>query len=146
MEAAILGRTVDITPTGPVLSDCLGHDIGPCIGDKWTVLVISLFVLTPGHRLRFSEVQRGVPGISQRMLTVTVRNLERDGLVTRHYFPEVPPRVEYELTSIALSLVPVLGSLTEWINTHGSAITSARQQYDAMASDANKNLARAPAR
>ncbi|SRR5467141_1827029 len=69
------------------------------IGDKWTIfLVLSLDLL--GGRARFSELERSIPGISQRMLSATLKNLERDGLVTRELFPEVPPRVEYEITDL----------------------------------------------
>lgn len=70
-------------------------------------------------------------GISQRMLTVTLRHLERDGLLIRHYFPEVPPRVEYELTEMATGLLPALESFTEWIRTHWPAIEASRVQFDA---------------
>lgn len=66
------------------------------IGDKWTLLVVATL---DGERMRFTELQQRIPGISQRMLTRTVRHLERDGLVSRTVFPEVPPRVEYELTA-----------------------------------------------
>ena len=74
------------------------------IGDKWTIfLVLSLDLL--GGRARFSELERAVPGISQRMLSLTLKNLERDGLVIRELFPEVPPRVEYEITDLGKSLL-----------------------------------------
>ncbi|MBF5067698.1 helix-turn-helix transcriptional regulator, partial [Salmonella enterica subsp. enterica serovar Istanbul] len=74
------------------------------VGDKWTIFVIlSLDLL--GGRARFSELERSVPGISQRMLSTTLKNLERDGLVIRELFPEVPPRVEYEITDLGKSLL-----------------------------------------
>ncbi len=92
---------------------------------------MSLLALAPGNRLRFSELKAGIEGISQRMLTVTVRNLERDGLVIRHFFPEVPPRVEYELTSMGKSMLPALEGFTDWIRAHWPAIEVSRRSYDA---------------
>ncbi len=68
------------------------------VGDKWSILLVVMLAKTPQHRARFSELQRMVDGISQRMLTTTLRNLERDGFLSREIFPEIPPRVEYELT------------------------------------------------
>ena len=85
------------------------------MGDKWTILVMSLLAIASGHRLRFSELKAGIKGITQRMLTVTLRNLERDGLLVRHYFPEVPPRVEYKLTPRGASMLPALEGFTSWI-------------------------------
>jgi DNA-binding HxlR family transcriptional regulator len=74
------------------------------VGDKWTIfIVLSLDLL--GGRARFSELDRAVPGISQRMLSSTLKNLERDGLIVRELFPEVPPRVEYEITDLGKSLL-----------------------------------------
>lgn len=139
MERTIFGRPFETTEKGPVLTPCAPHDMVTRLGEKWTVLVISLLSLTPGHRLRFSEIRSGVSGISQRMLTVTLRNLERDGLLIRHYFPEVPPRVEYELTDMAMGLLPALEGFTAWIRTHWPAIEASRLKFDADAnSDAEK--------
>ena len=101
------------------------------MGDKWTILVMSLLALAPGHRLRFSEIKSGVEGVSQRMLTLTLRNLERDGLLTRHYFPEVPPRVEYEVTGMGRTMLPALEGFTAWIRANWPAIEAARRDYDA---------------
>src|SRR5580700_4537629 len=75
------------------------------VGDKWSILIIVSLSQVPGCRARFSEIEKVIPAISQRMLTLTLRNLERDGLVTRELFPEVPPRVEYELTGLGKSLL-----------------------------------------
>ena len=85
---------------------------------------------TPGHRARFSELQRALDGISQRMLTTTLRNLERDGFVRREVFPEVPPRVEYELTRLGHSLIDPMEHLVQWIGTHWSSIKKARASFD----------------
>jgi DNA-binding HxlR family transcriptional regulator len=81
------------------------------IADKWTLLVVT--TLEPG-RMRFTELQRHIPGVSQRMLTLTLRNLERDGLVAREVFAEVPPRVEYELTPMGRSLLVPALALGQW--------------------------------
>ena len=86
----------------PVLKPCVSHDVLERLGDKWTTSVVWVLAEAPGHRLRFSAIRNGIEGIAQRMLTVTLRGLERDGLVVRHYYPEVPPRVEYELSDLGL--------------------------------------------
>ncbi len=97
------------------------------IGDKWTLLVVS--TLHDG-KLRFTELQQHIPGISQRMLTLTLRNLERDGLVTRTVHAEVPPRVEYELTELADSLIPHAVALADWAVEHNPTIAANRASYD----------------
>jgi DNA-binding HxlR family transcriptional regulator len=100
------------------------------IGDKWTIFVVlSLDLL--GGRARFSELERAVPGISQRMLSVTLKNLERDGLVTRELFPEVPPRVEYEINDLGKSLLLPTQGLVDWAKTHWEKVRTARSRYDA---------------
>ena len=97
------------------------------VGDKWTVLVIML--LGDGPR-RFNELKRMVGGISQRMLTLTLRGLERDGLVTRTVFPTVPPRVDYELTDLGRGLSKPVMALGEWARHHLPDIETARQTFD----------------
>lgn len=98
------------------------------VGDKWSLLVIA--TLRSGV-LRFSELQRHIPGVSQRMLTLTLRQLERDGLLTRTVHAEVPPRVEYELTAMGASLVEASIALLRWALEHQSAIETARAEFDA---------------
>ena len=98
------------------------------IGDKWTVLVVNL--LGSGPR-RFSEIKREVGGISQRMLTLTLRALERDGLVTRTVHPTVPPSVEYALTELGRSLRVPVQALGEWALRHQPTMAEARQRFDA---------------
>lgn len=99
------------------------------IGDKWTIFVVlSLNLL--GGRARFSELERAVPGISQRMLSVTLRSLERDGLVTREVFPEVPPRVEYEITPLGQSLLTPTQGLVDWAKAHWEKVHVAQASYD----------------
>ena len=104
------------------------RDILARIGDKWSLLVIA--TLHEG-RLRFGELQGHIPGISQRMLTLTVRQLERDGIVTRTVFPEVPPRVEYELTELGETLFVPARAITDWAVAHHDEIEGARTAYDA---------------
>ena len=98
------------------------------IGDKWSLLVIG--TLRNG-RLRFSELQRHIPGISQRMLTLTLRQLERDGLLERTVHAEVPPRVEYELTSMGETLIDTSIALLQWALENQPAIEQARAEFDA---------------
>lgn len=98
------------------------------IGDKWTVLVISSLGAGP---LRYSDLQASIPGISQRMLTVTLKALEGDGLLTRTAYPEVPPRVEYELTDLARSLLDVVMTLANWAATHYEDVAASRREHEA---------------
>lgn len=97
------------------------------IGDKWSLLVISLL---GNGSLRFSELKREVEDISQRMLTLTLRNLERDGLVKRTVYPTVPPKVEYELTELGTTLLDTIDSLVQWTVSHLDDIATAREEYD----------------
>ncbi len=98
------------------------------IGDKWTVLVVELLCDGP---MRFNEMRRTIVGISQRMLTLTLRGLERDGLVTRTVYPTIPPRVEYELTSLGRTLREPVGAIAEWARKHRPAMEKARAAFDA---------------
>ena len=98
------------------------------VGDKWTVLVVG--TLGDGPK-RFNELRRALGSISQRMLTLTLRALERDGLVTRTVFPTIPPRVDYELTRLGHSLLEPVSSLSLWARQNRSAIELARRQFDA---------------
>lgn len=98
------------------------------IADKWTLLVVATL---DGERLRFTQLQQRIPGISQRMLTRTVRNLERDGLVSRTVFAEVPPRVEYELTAAGRTLIEPAVALAEWAVDHNPEIERSQTAYDA---------------
>jgi len=98
------------------------------IGDKWSVLIIAR--LGEGPR-RFNEIKRIVGGISQRMLTLTLRNLERDGLVSRTVTPTVPPRVDYALTDLGRDLLGPVNALSEWAIRHQPCIMAARAHFDA---------------
>ena len=101
------------------------------VGDKWTVLVVNLMGSGPK---RFSEIKREVGGISQRMLTLTLRALERDGLVTRTVTPSIPPRVDYELTDLGRSLLAPVQALGTWALSNRESIEQARRRFDAEAS------------
>jgi len=98
------------------------------VGDKWTVLVVS--TLGEGPK-RFNELRRALGSISQRMLTLTLRGLERDGLITRTVFPTNPPRVDYELTKLGRSLLEPVSTLGLWARQNRPAIQDARRKFDA---------------
>ena len=100
------------------------------VGDKWTILIVVSLSQMPGCRARFSELEKVIPAISQRMLTLTLRNLERDGLITRELFPEVPPRVEYELTRLGKSLLTPTQALLDWVGNNWPDIKKARGKFD----------------
>lgn len=113
-------------PTSPVcrtISTLLSR-----IGDKWTVLVVG--TLGEGSR-RFNELRREIPSVSQRMLTLTLRNLERDGLVNRTVTPTIPPRVDYELTELGHSLLKPIMALSQWAIDNIEQIHGAQAQFDA---------------
>ena len=110
-------------------ANCHAAEILLRIGDKWTVYVIH--VLGDAGTLRFNELRARVDGISQRMLTVTVRGLERDGLVERTVYPEVPPRVEYTLTKLGRTLRQLVRGLVKWSGAHLGEVDAARARYDA---------------
>ncbi|MCL3999007.1 winged helix-turn-helix transcriptional regulator [Streptomyces lavenduligriseus] len=99
-------------------------------GDKWAVLVIGALENGP---VRYKDLQHSVPGISQRMLTHTLRQLRRDGLVTRTAYPEVPPRVEYALTALGTTLLDAVTALIDWAGTHHDEITRNRARFDSEA-------------
>jgi DNA-binding HxlR family transcriptional regulator len=102
-------------------------DVLARVGDKWTVMVVGLLADGP---MRFNELRRTIGGISQRMLTLTLRGLERDGLVTRTVFPTVPPRVDYELTDLGRGLSDPVIKLGEWAQQHLPDIDTARKNFD----------------
>ena len=97
------------------------------IGDKWTVMVVGNLSAGP---LRFNALKRAIPGVSHRMLTLTLRGLQRDGLVKRTAFATIPPRVDYELTDLGLSLTEPLAELAAWASAKQQQIEKAREVYD----------------
>jgi len=102
------------------------------VGDKWSICVILSLARVLNGRGRFSEIERAIPGISQRMLTLTLRNLERDGLLVRELFPEVPLRVEYELTRLGKSLLGPMQGLVDWVEENWTQVSAARAQFDSL--------------
>ncbi len=112
--------------------DCPVRDVLNRIGDKWSLLVLRL--LTDRTR-RFTELRNAIDGISQRMLTVTLRGLERDGLVTRTVYPVVPPRVDYALTDLGHSLSATITDLVQWAEHNRPNIDTARKSYDQQKQD-----------
>lgn len=98
------------------------------VGDKWTVLVVGVL---GGGPQRFSELQRAIDGISQKMLTTTLRILERDGFCTRTVFPTIPPRVEYELTDLGRDLLVPVKALGDWAVANRERVDTARRRFDA---------------
>ncbi|MEM9476318.1 MAG: helix-turn-helix domain-containing protein [Pseudomonadota bacterium] len=115
--------------------DCVIYDPNICpvrhvmaqVGDKWSILVLTSLKQS---RMRFSELKRSIPDISQRMLTKTLRSLERDGLVLRTVTPTVPPRVDYELTALGQSLVSMLEPVAKWSLDNREAVAKARYAFD----------------
>ncbi|WP_422371140.1 winged helix-turn-helix transcriptional regulator [Hoeflea sp.] len=105
----------------------VANDVISLVGDKWSVLVVSK--LGQG-RMRFSELKRAVEGISQKMLTTTLRGLERDGYVSRTVYPTVPPRVDYELTELGAELLEPVAALGQWAVSNHARVLSARRSYD----------------
>lgn len=126
-------RIKDLSPS----TVCAGHDAEAIreflakIGDKWSIFLIVALSHLPGQRARFSEIEKSVPGISQRMLTTTLKNLVRDGLLTREMFPEVPPRVEYALTDMGRSLLVPMKGIVDWIGNNWPAVKKSREKFDA---------------
>ena len=101
------------------------------VGDKWSILLVVTLARTATRRARFSELERMLEPISARVLTTTLRDLERDGFVSREVFAEVPPRVEYELTRLGLDLLEPLERLVAWIGVNWPAIAASRERFDA---------------
>jgi DNA-binding HxlR family transcriptional regulator len=119
---------MSVTDPRPEPSECrrLGEVLAR-VGDKWTVQVIVELGEGP---LRFNELRRTISGVSQRMLTLTLKNLERDGLVSRTVTPSVPPRVDYALTDLGRSMLAPVQALGEWAAAHIPAMDAARKRYD----------------
>jgi DNA-binding HxlR family transcriptional regulator len=109
-------------------SSCRAREVLARVGDKWSVYVIDLL---GQDTKRFGELHRSIDGITARMLTVTLRGLERDGIVTRTIHPVIPPRVEYALTPMGQTLLTTIGQLVAWADGHVSEIEAARAAYDA---------------
>jgi len=116
--------------------DCPIRNVLDRFGDKWSILVILVLGQKNCNRerdvvMRFNEIRQTIGNISQKMLTVTLRTLESDGLVTRTHYPEIPPRVEYELTDLGWSLLPHIDGLTQWALRNQDAIVKTRKKFSA---------------
>ena len=117
---------MSVMPWDPYEANCPSRRLLDRIGDRWTVLIV---VALDSGPLRFSALGTRVGGISQKMLTQTLRSLERDGFVTRTVYPEIPPRVEYELTSLGRSLLGPLRALEEWAVENMSEVVDRQREY-----------------
>jgi DNA-binding HxlR family transcriptional regulator len=136
-EMAVMGNTQDVKirerVTKVLTGNCKQSNICPVkdilarFGDKWSMYTILL--LGQKGKIRFNELKSQITGISQRMLTVTLRSLEEDGIVRRTFYSEIPPRVEYELTDLGSGLLEQLLDLAGWADEHFQEIVTARQQY-----------------
>jgi DNA-binding HxlR family transcriptional regulator len=111
----------------PYAADCPTRRALDRIGDKWSVLIVGLLAQ---RTHRFAELRRSIEGISQKMLTQTLRSLERDGLLTRTIYPEVPPRVEYSLTPLGRTLVEPIQAVVAWAETHITQVEAAQRKYE----------------
>ena len=124
---AVQRREQDKLAYDAFMASCPTRQVMSTIGDKWSALLVN--ALADGPR-RHGELARTVAGVSQKMLTQTLRTLERDGLVTRSITPTVPVRVDYELTDLGQSLVPVLQQLKHWSETHIEQVLAARESFE----------------
>ena len=133
-----VGRPRQLTPVSDMLGGCVSddeagrriRDVLDRVGDKWSMLII-VRLREGGGTLRFGQLGRAIAGISQRMLTLTLRHLERDGLVTRTTYDEVPPRVDYTLTDLGRTLTDPVIELAKWALSNYSAIELNRAHHDA---------------
>lgn len=113
---------------GSIIEICPVRNVIARFGDKWSLLV--LLTLDEGGVLRFSELGREIPDVSSRVLSGTLRTLEADGLIARKVYPVVPPKVEYSLTEVGRSLIPLIHQLTDWALEHMQAIVAHRRQFE----------------
>ena len=128
VQAILAARFTHLQAAGCDATACPVRNVLDRVGDKWTML--ALVALAPAPR-RFSALHRIMPDISKRMLTQTLRELERDGLATRHVFPTKPPKVEYRLSALGCSVLAPLEGLVEWAEANYAAIREARTAFDA---------------
>ena len=128
--------TVRSAVEGPCLQSAGCKNVAPVlnrVGDKWSMMIVMMLSDGP---MRFSELKRAIDGISQRMLTLSLRGLERDGLVSRHVTPSIPPRVDYELTELGISLREPVKALGDWAIEHIGCIRAAQERFDAAQDEA----------
>ena len=133
MRSAPRSLAAELPASGPLRHEsCFARDVLDRVGDKWSVYVIGLLGDRPR---RFTELLRAIDGISQRMLTVTLRGLERDGIVSRKVHAVVPPRVDYALTPMGRTLLATLRELLVWADRHTADIAASRVRYDTRAAE-----------
>ena len=133
IDVPTTGEARGAPDNGSCLQSAGGKNVAPVlnrVGDKWSMMIVMMLA---GGPMRFSELKRAIDGISQRMLTLSLRGLERDGLVTRTVTPTIPPRVDYELTELGISLRQPVKALGEWAIEHIACIRAAQQRFDAAA-------------
>lgn len=109
---------------------CNWREVVDLIGDKWTVLILKALC---HKQLRYSALHRAIPGISQKVLTASLRQLERDGIIKRTVHPVIPPKVEYEMTALGYSVFEVVDAMRGWAESHLSEIEASRTRYDSAA-------------
>jgi len=120
-------REQDRAAYNAYVAECPSRQVLDALSDKWVTLVLTAL---SGAPRRYSELSRTIAGVSQKMLTQTLRTLERDGLITRTITPSVPVRVDYELTSLGRTLLPVVRAIKDWSESHIAEIHTARSAYD----------------
>ena len=125
-------KNINVTEDCRAISGVLAR-----VGDKWSILVVSRLGRQP---MRFNELRRNIGGISQRMLTLTLRGLERDGLVTRTVFATVPPRVDYALTPLGCSLLKPVNALSDWALANKARLAEARHKFDGQTEKKKRNV------
>ncbi|WP_007515739.1 MULTISPECIES: winged helix-turn-helix transcriptional regulator [Pseudofrankia] len=135
--------TIDAQTCDPYARGCPSRDLLDRIGDKWTVLILG--ELSDGRPHRFAAIRNRIEGISEKMLTQTLRHLEQDGLVTRTVYPEVPPRVEYQLAALGVTLRAPLDALLQWSVAHAAEVAAARARYAGTISTATAGTAQSSA-
>ena len=123
-------KNIHVTEDCRAISDVLAR-----VGDKWSILVVGRL---GKQTMRFNELRRDIGGISQRMLTLTLRGLERDGLVTRTVFPTVPPRVDYALTALGCSLLKPVTGLSDWALANKTKLAESRRKFDGQCEGKNR--------
>ncbi|WP_028937414.1 winged helix-turn-helix transcriptional regulator [Pseudonocardia spinosispora] len=126
-QTAVQRRQLDAVAYNAFLRDCPTQKLLDRISDKWVSLVL---VALAGGSQRYSELLRTMPGVSQKMLTQTLRSLERDGLVSRRVTASVPVRVDYELTELGTTLLPVMRAIKDWAECYIEDVDAARERYD----------------
>jgi DNA-binding HxlR family transcriptional regulator len=130
--------------TTPSAKEALVHEMLERVADRWTLLVID--ALESRNELRFSRLRERLSGVSQKMLTKTLRQLERDGLVVRRVHAEVPPRVDYRLTPLGVSLAESVCGLWSWVEAHLQDVEHSRRTYDSAAAERSRSTPRATRR